>query len=1148
MPLNSSSVLKIVDLLCEGPILALEGGQQGIFIDETPVRTGDFYNFGKQNVGAEFVSGTPTQRKLTQFEDGVSNIVSVNNEVGRNYNEDVDANGLVVSRDYGQGRDIRTITDTDVKEFQLLFTIPRLFSTAMEGTARGQLFFAKIKFDISVQSQGSAYNIEDTKEINGVSLSNYQYLTPKIQLSGTGPWNIRVRKYPDLALPQDGEEIFEVKYTNFQEIAENTPLEQGRANQLIWTSIIEHQPLNLNYRYSAMVGLELSSVQFAGLPNRAYKIKGKQVFIPSNATVREDGSLELNGAFDGEVVFAYSSCPVCCFRDMLVNPRYGSGDFVDEANVSWVDLYPLIQYANQLVTNPDGSQEPRFSCNVVIGGQASAFNVLQDLASVFRGMLYWQANTIQATADHGNLDGTAVAPVHLYSNSNVINGAFNYSGSSLKTRSTSIRVRYNDPENFYKPNFVVVENSDLISKYGYQVKEIIGFGVTSKYQAQRLGRWMMASEELDGEVISFSTGLQGAVVLPGQVFAVADEMRAGARLSGRVSSATTTAITTDQTITLSGSGLKLTCTLADGTVQTRDVSSTSGAVINTSAFSSAPLAQSVWSLSSDAVTEQKYRCISVADGGEGQYAITGVEFNDSVYATADSGGDLAFRDVSLFNDTPTSVVGLSLTGREVRINNNTVNRVIASWERGSSGVTTSFEVRYKIGSGGNYRTATTTGTIFEIDSVPTGIEIVFEIRAVSGVDSNKKSSWVSQSFFVPYEGIDPAPAQGQIAVVIPPSPADVTIQATGTDQAILRWDIPGTAQNSDEFIAVIRHAPQTDGTGEWANSTLLRRVKARTNYALLPLIEGEYLVKFENNQAQRSSIARSAVLSLPNPVPRLNIQTRREDTDSPPFQGDKVNVFYNSEYDALILDGDERFDDVLDVDALTDFDFTGNLLSSGEYFFNNVLDLGGKFNVLFERTLSTRGLYPADSIDKRNELVDRWTDFDGALPDDTSANLYFRTSDQATTDEELLLEDGSFFLLEDGNKIQMESDLDFGPWIPVESGRYSGRQFQFKVELQSFHSDQTPLVDELGYVMQLESRTESSATIASGAGAKVVTFTNAFYQTPNVGITAFNLATGDYYEVTSTSRTGFTVTFKNSSNAAVSRNFQYQAVGYGTQQ
>ena len=106
--------------------------------------------------------------------------------------------------------------------------------------------------------------------------------------------------------------------------------------------------------------------------------------------------------------------------------------------------------------------------------------------------------------------------------------------------------------------------------------------------------------------------------------------------------------------------------------------------------------------------------------------------------------------------------------------------------------------------------------------------------------------------------------------------------------------------------------------------------------------------------------------------------------------------------------------------------------------------------------------------------------------------------------------------------------------------------WQFKVDLSSTTVDQTPLVDELGYVLQFESRTESNS-FSSGAGAKAVTYTQAFYQTPKLGITANNMATGDYYEITSESRTGFTVTFKNSSGSAVDRNFAFQANGYGAE-
>ena len=101
------------------------------------------------------------------------------------------------------------------------------------------------------------------------------------------------------------------------------------------------------------------------------------------------------------------------------------------------------------------------------------------------------------------------------------------------------------------------------------------------------------------------------------------------------------------------------------------------------------------------------------------------------------------------------------------------------------------------------------------------------------------------------------------------------------------------------------------------------------------------------------------------------------------------------------------------------------------------------------------------------------------------------------------------------------------------------------------------IIIALGYSATLQRRTEQApATIASGAGAKAVTFTNPFFvgtssllgantNLPSVGINAQNMASGDYFEVSSVSGTGFTVHFKNSSNASIDRNFTYQAVGFG---
>jgi hypothetical protein len=205
-------------------------------------------------------------------------------------------------------------------------------------------------------------------------------------------------------------------------------------------------------------------------------------------------------------------------------------------------------------------------------------------------------------------------------------------------------------------------------------------------------------------------------------------------------------------------------------------------------------------------------------------------------------------------------------------------------------------------------------------------------------------------------------------------------------------------------------------------------------------------------------------------------------------------------------------------------------------------------------------------IDDRSELIDTWSDFDGLLPDDTNVEMYFRKNLDTTASNvnqntiavsalagNIVQEDGSKIEQEDDvSTIQRNSVLEFGAWSPLENNAEAGRFFQFKAVLTTDHVDQTPIVDQLGVTLQFERRTENSRTIASGATSKAVLFENAFFTDTDtevtVGITAFDLQSGDYYRLTSVTGTGFTVTFYNSSNAVIARNFQYTAIGYGTKQ
>ena len=477
------------------------------------------------------------------------------------------------------------------------------------------------------------------------------------------------------------------------------------------------------------------------------------------------------------------------------------------------------------------------------------------------------------------------------------------------------------------------------------------------------------------------------------------------------------------------------------------------------------------------------------------------------------------------------------------------SKAIFSWSRALNGPSITFEVEYRIGSG-SFVKATTANTTFEIDNLLEKSQVLFRVRAVGVAPNNKKSDFVSTTITIPKASIPSTTSPVIPTVLLPPDPTNVTVEATTKNEAIIKWNLPTSYQgNLNELVAIIRHSSLTDGTGVWQESTFLREVSAITDYVILPLLNGEYLVKFKDLDENKSENATSAVINLPDEVPKLLVQTVREDQDSPPFQGQRNNCFYSDEFDALVLESDDLIDDLADFEQgyLQNIDFGGTLKQSGEYFFKDTVDLGAIFTVQFNRILKIRGLYPNDTIDMHFTNIDQWSDFDGAIPDETNGIIKFRKSGDAFTDDEILLEDNNFLLLEDDNKFDQEDSSSYGEFVPMENGRFTGRLFQFKVELSSEYNDQTPLIDELGYQLLFENRTESQTLTSGGVNPKVVSFNKAFYQTPKIGVTASNMASGDYYLISSESRTGFSISFFNSSNAPIDRTFSYQANGFGAE-
>ena len=60
-----------------------------------------------------------------------------------------------------------------------------------------------------------------------------------------------------------------------------------------------------------------------------------------------------------------------------------------------------------------------------------------------------------------------------------------------------------------------------------------------------------------------------------------------------------------------------------------------------------------------------------------------------------------------------------------------------------------------------------------------------------------------------------------------------------------------------------------------------------------------------------------------------------------------------------------------------------------------------------------------------------------------------------------------------------------------------------------------------------------------------MTFDSAFKLVPAIGISAQNLATGDFYTITNKTVSGFTIEFFNSSGSTINRTFDFIAEGVG---
>jgi len=960
--LSSKQFATIVDVLSEGEIEGFPSAAgftkgtanyntaalKDVYLGKTPVlrANADVTDLGSTDFNFQNVEFEP--RFGTSNQPFISGIVNIETET--NVNVKVEK-GTPVSRQ---------ITNSNVNAVRVTIKFNSLQKFETNGDVNGTEVNLKIKI---LQGDGSLTTpIDDI--VKGRSSSVYardyriNLLDANTGTPSSFPITITVERVTD-----DSEDPTKLR------------------NEFVFASFTEIIDEQRPYPDIAHAALRFDSEQFSSVPRRMYKVRGVKIKIPHNGTVdATTGRITYSGTFNGTLTTTKVWCsdPAWILFDLLTNTRYGLGDQITEAQLDKFAFYSASVYCSELVDDGSGGQEPRFSCNTILQSRQDAYEVINALTSVMRAITFWNAGSLTLTQDR------PTDPSYLFNLSNVTEQGFTYSGTSLKTRSTMISVSYFDMEN-QELDFETVEDTAAKTKYGALHKKVTGFACTSRGQAARLGRFMLFEEQNSTETISFTTGLaEGVIVRPGQVIEVSDPVRAGVRRGGRIKSATTTTVTVDDTADTdldATNGPTLSVILSDGSVESRNVSNISGAVITvSSAFSSAPNANSIWVLQNTTIQTTTWRVVSVTES-EDNYAVVGTAYNSGKFAFIEDGSPLPVRNVSILDQLKDAPANLNASQQFYVEDQKAKVKIILDFEA-VQGVN-QYNVQYRKDNG-NFTTVTINRTDFEIFDASQGL---YEFRVFS---LNALGEASAEPTTLSFNAI------GKTAK--PEDPSGLTSEPISDRFIKLRFNPSTSIDVTHGGNVVVRHTTDTSASATFQNSVeIIPRLPGNVSETLVPALSGTYSIKFLDDTGNLSVNAAKIIVTKPDPQPNQIVTTKREDQTSPPFNGTRVRTVFSDEFNGLVLDGTQFFDNVPDVGAnansgIANFDFlSGGIVSSGFYTFVDDLDLEAVFNLSLERHFKTAAIVVSDLWDSRVTLVNAMPDWDGTIAENVGAKLQVAT-------------------------------------------------------------------------------------------------------------------------------------------------------------
>ncbi len=679
----SISKIKIIYALSDGEVKGLADGAASIMLDGTPLIGADGTpNF--DNVEWEIRHGTVDQTHIA----GLPNLSS---EI---------AIGTILRSGTPW---IRTITNTQLSSTNINVSWSRLSET----TDKNDIIGTTVDYAIDVQTDGHGYvTVLDTR-IKAKTSGRYQR-THNVKLpEATQGWQIRVRK---ITADGDNEQTF---------------------NQMQIDSIAEIIDAKLRYPHTALLYLSFDARTFSNMPKVSVDMFGRYLKVPSNYDAETRTS---TGLWDGTFKTAYTNNPAFVYYDLITNDRYGLGDRLKPFMINKWAIAHIARVCDEPVDDGNGGTEPRFTCNLYLQVDEQAYQVLQHIAGIFRGMSFWDGSQIVLDAD------TPRDADYVITRANVVGGAFNKSGTSIDDRHTLVQVAWSNPDNNYETDYVTVRNERAIAKYGINPLDMPAVGCTSEGQAYRHGLAALLSEQNRTQTVNFAMGLDGQLPTVGSRVDIADMMFTGANNGGRISavSADRTIITVDRDDIPATTGDRLTVNLESGRAQTREILSVSGRDITVKAAFDPVAPENVWAIDSDELPTMPFIVLSITENEDRtQYSYTALQYDGTLQAQIDNGTIIEPRlPTPPFNpyiiQAPESV---AVSSRHREVQAQTVTTLVITWDQVKDAV--AYDVEWRKDDGDWIKLPRTGNISADIDGIYSG-NYLARVRAVSAFDAISK--------------------------------------------------------------------------------------------------------------------------------------------------------------------------------------------------------------------------------------------------------------------------------------------------------------------------------------------------------------------------------------------------------------------------